>query len=290
MPGTTSSPATTTCTASTPRTAARTGSGPGSPVSGSSKGRWTTLRYSYTAGGTPSLFRFRYQSDGGVHLPGAFLDDVSINGTVDHLEGDTSSWTKTGPWQLSSGTVTGSYKQYYFVENREYAGDDDTLRTGPYQFSNGITKPDWVEFFTFQNGMLDWYVDHSQEDNNTSAHPGSGLSLPVDARPAPFSHPDGTRPSNRRQPFDATFGLEQTDAVCLHKEVLSGSGKNQSVQTLAACAPSSPGIPTFDDTDPAAYWSGANPQNSVKVAGQGVKVTVTGDRGDDLTVSVANPS
>ena len=176
------------------------------------------------------------------------------------------------------------------MENREYAGYDDTLRTGPYQFSETYTRPDWVEFFKFQNGMLVWYVNHSEEDNNTSEHIGSGLSLPVDARPAPFTYPDGTYPSNRRQPFDATFGLEATDRTCLHKQVLSGTGKNQTVKTLEACAPSTAGIATFDDTDPLTYWSSADPMNSVKVAGHGVKVTVTGDKGTDLAISVVDPT
>jgi immune inhibitor A len=33
----------------------------GNPVDGSSGGKWTTLRYSYDAGGAASMFRFRYQ-------------------------------------------------------------------------------------------------------------------------------------------------------------------------------------------------------------------------------------
>jgi immune inhibitor A len=262
----------------------------GAGVTGSSNGKWSTLRYSYDAGGKPSLFRFRYQTDGGVHLPGAFLDDISVNGTVDSVENGQGSWTKSGLWQISTGTVTTTASQYYLVENREYAGYDDTLRTGPYQFSEAYTRPDWVERFRFQNGMLVWFVNHLEEDNNTSEHIGSGLSLPVDARPAPFTYPDGSYPSNRRQPFDATFGLEATDAVCLHKQVVTGTGKNQALQTLAACAPSNAGMPTFDDTVKDRYWSSADPMNSVKVAGHGVKVTVTGDRGDDLTISVLNPS
>jgi immune inhibitor A len=265
---------------------ARTGQG----VTGSSNGKWSTLRYSYDAGGKASMFRFRYQTDGGVHNPGAFLDDISVAGVVDGVENGAGTWSKSGLWQISTGTVTTTSPSYYLVENREYAGYDDTLRTGPYQFDEAYTRPDWVEFFTFQNGMLVWYVNHSEEDNNTSQHIGSGLSLPVDARPAPFTYPDGTYPSNRRQPFDATFGLEATDRTCLHKQVLSGSGKNQTVKTLEACAPSTAGIATFDDTDPLKYWSSADPMNSVKVAGHGVNVTVTGDRGDDLTISVANPA
>ena len=258
----------------------RTGSG----VDGSSN-RWTTLRYSYEAGGGASMFRFRYQSDGGVHLQGAFLDSISVNGVV-----NDDAFTGTGLWKQSTGTEQETYQNYYLVENREYAGYDDTLRTGPYQFSEAYTRPDWVEFFQFQNGMLVWYVDHSVEDNNTSQHPGSGLSLPVDARPAKFTYPDGTAPSNRRQPLDATFGLEASDRTCLHKQVIAGKGQAQTIQTLAACSPGGAAIPTFDDTLVNTYWSAGNPQNSVKVANKGVKVTVTGDKGSDLTISVVNPA
>ena len=49
-------------------------------------------------------------------------------------------------------------------------------------------------------------------------------------------------------------------------------------------------IPTFDDSNPTAYYSDANPQNSVKVAGHGVKATVTAESGNVLTVSVVNPA
>jgi immune inhibitor A len=262
----------------------------GNPVDGSSGGKWTTLRYSYDAGGAASMFRFRYQTDGGVHLPGAFLDDISVNGVVDNVESGPGSWTATGQWVINDGTVSKTSPTYYLVENRDYVGYDDTLRTGPYQFSEAFTRPDWVEFFKFQPGMLVWYVDHSQEDNNTSQHPGSGLSLPVDVRPAKFTYPDGTAPSNRRQPLDATFGLQPSAKTCLHKQVVSGKGQSQSIQTLEACSPGGAGVATFDDTNPEAFWSSTNPQNSVKVAGEGVKVTVTGDRGTDLTINVVNPA
>ena len=74
--------------------------------------------------------------------------------------------------------------------------------------------------------------------------------------------------------------------MCLHKQVATSTGH----QTLEACAPSTAGIPTFDDSDPTAYWNPANPQNSVKVAGVGVTATVTGENADGtITVQVANP-
>jgi immune inhibitor A len=267
----------------------------GALVDGDSAGKWTSLRFSYDPAGQPSQFRFRFQSDGGVHLPGAFLDDITVKsgGTTlfsDNVESGTNGWTAQGLWKISTGTETGTFPRYYLVENREYVGSDALLAEGPYQFSKGLTAPNWVEFFKFQNGMLVWYVDGSYGDNNVSEHPGAGSAMVVDARPAPFTYSDGTRPSNRRQPFDATFGLEATDETCLHKEVLTGKGQQQTVTTLAACAPSVPGIPVFDDTNPDAYYSTANPQGSVKVAGHGVKVTVTGDAGDDLTISVVNPA
>jgi immune inhibitor A len=184
--------------------------------------------------------------------------------------------------------VTTTADQYYLLENRQYSGYDDTLRTGPYQFSFAYSAPNKVEFFSFRPGLLVWYVDHTAEDNNTSQHPGSGLSLPVDARPAPFSYPDGSSPSNRRQPFDATFGIQPVPEMCLHKEVLTGKGQSQTVQTLAACAAANAGIATFDDSNPTAYYSTADVQNSVKVAGHGVTATVTGQSGNLLTVSVVN--
>jgi immune inhibitor A len=266
----------------------------GALVDGDSGGKWSTLRFSYDPAGQASQFRFRYQTDGGVHLAGAFLDDIVVkagNTTAfsDDVEQGTNGWTANGVWKISTGTETGTFQRYYLLENREYVGSDALLAEGPYQFSKGLTAPNWVEFFKFQNGMLVWYVDHSYSDNNVSTHPGAGAAMVVDARPAPFVFPDGTRPTNRRQPFDATFGLEATDETCLHKEALSGKGQQQTVVTLAACAPSSPGIPVFDDTNPDAYYSTANPQGSVKVNGHGVRVTVTGDSGDDLTISVVNP-
>ena len=146
-----------------------------------------------------------------------------------------------------------------------------------------------MEFFPYRTGMLVWLVDDAYADNNTSVHPGGGAALPVDSFAAPFTYPDGTYPSNRRQPFDATFGLGSNPELCLHKEVLVGKGKNQAVQSVAACAPARAQQSTFDDSDPLRYWSSADPQNSVKVAGRGVTATVTSDNGGFLSVRVVNP-
>ncbi|MFH8248818.1 immune inhibitor A domain-containing protein [Microbacterium sp. B2969] len=264
-------------------------------ISGSSKGKWTNLSVSVPGGG-PVEFRFRYQSDGGVHLGGAFIDDIVMkaNGKTlfaDNADGpDANGWTAAGGFKKSTGTEESIGDRYYLLENRTYVGYDDTLRTGPYQFDKAYTAPDHVEHFPFQDGLLVWAVDETYSDNNTIDHPGHGLTLPVDSHPAKFTYSDGTGPSNRRQPFDATFGLQQTDPVALHKEVLTGKGKNQTIQTLAAVAPAGQQIATFDDTVTDAYFSATNPLGGVYVAGHGVTATVTGQNtGGTLTVNVNNP-
>jgi immune inhibitor A len=267
----------------------------GSPLTGSSKDSWKKLSYN-VPGNAQVEFRFRFQSDGGVHLANAFLDDfvVKSGGTTlleDDVESGDNGWTAAGGFKRSTGIETALGDRYYLLENRTYVDYDETLAEGPYQFSFALTAPEKVEHFPFQDGLLVWMVDETYTDNNTIDHAGHGLVLPVDARPAPFVYEDGIgKPSNRRQPFDATFGLQATDDVTLHKEVLVGHGKNQTVEVVDAPAPSNAGIPTFDDSDEDAYWSEDNPLSSTLVAGHGVAVTVTAQTsGGTMTIDVSNP-
>ena len=238
----------------------------GDPIDGDSQG-WTNITFDLSKYlGDKVLFRYRYQTDGGTHLAGPFLDDVSLSvdgkqAWADDVESGAGDWTARG-FTIMDGTVTVHSPNYYLAENRTYAGYDATLRTGPYQFGWTDSRPKWVERFPYQNGLLVWYNDSSYENNNTSAHPGHGLILPVDARPKPIVFDDGTLLGNRRQPFDATFGLEKTDAVTFHR-----LGKPVHV-------PSGKAIATFDDTDPNAYWSADNPQGSTMVAGTGTRIQV----------------
>lgn len=266
-------------------------------LSDTSSGRWTTLKYSIPGGNAATMFRFRYQSDGGVHLAGAFLDDIVVKsgGTTlftDDVEQGDHVWTAEGGFKTSTGSETSSGDRYYLVENRTYVGYDDTLRTGPYQFDKAYTAPDHVERFPYQDGMLVWAVDETYTDNNTIDHQGHGLALPVDARPAKFTYPDGTAPSNRRQPFDATFGTQQLDPVALHKEVLVGKGKSQTIESVAAVGSTGDEVQaaTFSDADPNAFFHSSNPLGGVIVAGHGVSVTVdTQVTGGIMTVTVTNP-
>ncbi|MBT9257555.1 immune inhibitor A [Phycicoccus sp. MAQZ13P-2] len=222
-------------------------------------------------------FRFRMSTDGGVASE-AFVDDITTKvgtmTTTDDVESGAGAWTAKGGFEIINGTTERQVQDMYFAENRTYSGYDKTLKTGPYNFGWSNTRPDWVERFPYQNGMLVWFANGEYGDNNTSAHPGGGLVLPVDARPNPVTFADGSFLGNRRQPFDATFGRERTDRVTFHK---NGS---------ASTVPSSKGIPTFDDRNPTKYWSSLNPWNSTKVAGSGTTMTVKKAKNGGRTLMV----
>lgn len=156
--------------------------------------------------------------------------------------------------------------RFYIAENRVYAGYDATLATGPYNFGWGLTAPDEVEHYPYQDGLSITYWNTAQRNNNTRQHPGAGLALPVDAHPKALTWSDGTLVRNRIQSYDATFGKQTTDPLNLHRETAAG------MTTLTV--PSRPGVATFDDTDPHAYYDAANPQGSVIVAGTGTKIEV----------------
>src|SRR5689334_17178202 len=250
----------------------------------SGKFAWTQKTWDLSAyAGQSVLLRFHVMTDGGVSSE-AFIDDIQLTkdgvpGALDNVESGAGDWTAKG-FTISTGTTSKQVNDFYFAENRVYSGYDKTLKTGPYNFGWSTTKPDWVERFPYQNGMLVWFANGEYTDNNTSAHPGAGEVLPVDARPAPvmLNNANGTRTmlGNRRQPFDATFGQEKTDAVTFHRNGVPTTVK------------SSKAIPTFYDLDKKAYWTADNPQNSVQVAGSGTKITVanTSNNAQDMTLKV----
>lgn len=254
----------------------------GAPVTGASTG-WQQLSFDLSAyAGKQIDVRFRYATDGGLHYDGPFLDDIALavdgaNVWADDVEAGAGAWKADGFTRMT-GTTSEKAQHYYLAENRVYAGYDSTLKTGPYNFV-GADKPNWVEHFPYQNGLLVWYVDGQYTDNNTSAHPGHGLALPVDSHPEALfwkgGANDGKLVSNRIQPWDATFGTEKTDKLSLHK---NGSYLNVKKQ-----AP----VRTFDDTNANRYWSAANPQNSTKVAGAGVQITVRKAKKDTMDLQVS---
>ena len=176
-------------------------------------------------------------------------------------------------------------KGYYIAENRQYSGHDATLAEGPYNFGWTTTRPDQVEHFTYQNGLLVTYWNPAYANNNVSQHPGAGEVLPVDANPTALRWSDGAVVRNRIQTFDSTFGGGATDPITLQREV--ADPQTGAVTTTTLSVPSRAANQLFDDSDPNAYYDPANPQGSVQVADTGTQIEVVGssDNGG-LTVQV----
>ncbi|HZE41084.1 MAG TPA: immune inhibitor A domain-containing protein [Stackebrandtia sp.] len=262
-------------------------------VSTDNGGKWTKVGDSYSGAtkkytdisedlskyiGKKIKFRFHYESDTNTHGQGVFLDDVALKADgkqvwLDDVESPDPAWDAMG-FSRTDGTEVYRHARFYLAENRRYVSYDTTLKVGPYNFGFGDKKPNWVERYPYQDGMLVWYVNTTYTDNNVSAHKGSGLVLPVDAHSSPLKWKDGTYLSNTHQAFDATFSKAKTDKLVLHKNGTKVSFAKQK------------GISVFDDSKKDGYWSSKLPTNSVKVAGLGVKITIVTDSKSKMVIKV----
>lgn len=251
-------------------------------ISGTSAG-WTQLSVPLTQfGGKTVQLRLRVTSDSNTHGKGVTFDDIRVTAGADGrellrdgAEQGANGWTAV-KWSRTEGrTGSEQHPRAYFVENRRYTGYGSLLRTGPYNF--GFTG-DKVEFYPYQQGVLIWLWDTAYSDNTTKVHPGGGLLLPVDARPEPLTHADGTLLNARAQTFDAPFSLGRSDRIVLHK---AGA---------PTVIPARSGVPVFDDRY-GAYWNAGLPQLGVKVPNTGTRLTVVKEAaGGALTTVQLSPS
>ncbi|GGZ22296.1 protease [Streptomyces poonensis] len=221
--------------------------------------------------------RFRYQTDGGVAQKGFAADSVTVTADgsavfADDAESADAAWTAKG-FSRVGASITDDYAQYYIAENRQYVSYDKVLKTGPYNFGWSTTRPDWVEHYPYQNGLLIWKWDTSQQDNNTSVHPGTGLLLPVDAHPEALRWNDGTLMRNRVQAYDSPFSLYRTDGITLHKA------------GVATRIPSKAGVSTFDDHRNT-YYDESNKTAGVKITDTNTKIRIVKEAKDGSTISV----
>ncbi len=154
---------------------------------------WTGLTATLPAG--TNAVRFRYQTDGAFALSGFQVDNIAIGGTViGTAETENEGWTFNG-FRTTTGSEVETFFNAYIAENRQYDGYDTSLASA-YNFSFPFTKPDLVETYPYQNGMLINYWDSSEADNNVGDHPGSGPGPPGGRQPAvrPLAgqHPDAS--------------------------------------------------------------------------------------------------
>ncbi|MDD9382382.1 immune inhibitor A [Streptomyces sp. ZAF1911] len=241
-------------------------------------GAWKNLNYSLNAyAGKKVDLRFRYQTDGGAGGKGFTGDALSITADgatlfTDGAENGDNGWTGKGFSRVGAG-FTKEYAQYYLAENRRYVSYDKTLKVGPYNFGFANTKPNWVEHYAYQDGLLIWQWDTSQKDNNTSQHPGAGLILPIDANAKPMKWSDGTLLRNKIQPYDAAFSAYKTDAITLHKNGQELFLKPKPAQLV------------FDDHK-GKYFYDENPTGSVKTTDTNTKIKIVKETYDGLVMTV----
>ncbi|MFD0269301.1 immune inhibitor A domain-containing protein [Streptomyces sp. NPDC127106] len=250
----------------------------GAPALTDVSGGWQDLNFPLDAyAGKKFDLRFRYQTDGGAGGKGFTADAVTLTADgsalfTDGAENGDNGWTGKGFSRIGAG-FTKEYEQYYIAENRRYVSYDSTLKVGPYNFGWANTRPNWVEHYPYQDGLLIWLWDKSQKDNNTSQHPGQGLILPIDANAKPMKWSDGTLLRNKIQPYDATFSAYSTDAFTLHNKGESLFLKPKPANLV------------FDDHK-GKYYYDENPTGSVKVTDTNTKIKILKETYDGLQMTV----
>ena len=251
--------------------------GGGTPaITGSSAGKYVDLSVPLTPIlGKKAQVRLLYRTDGGVSEGGALLDDIAVvaNGQrifFDDAEGAPKA--RLDGFSQVGASVTDLYDNFYIASNRSHVSYDKYLQTGPYNFGYVNTRPRFVEHFSYQQGLLVSYWDTSQRDNNTSAHPGQGLVLPIDAHPEPIFKLTGAAWRSRVQVFDAPFSLQNAASFTLHDLGVPHNIKGQRAN------------PRFDDST--RYFRPEIPLTGVLVPNAGVTLTVTKQAGTSMTVEL----
>ncbi|MDX3571335.1 immune inhibitor A domain-containing protein [Streptomyces sp. ID05-47C] len=252
--------------------------GSGKPALTGTVEAYQKLTYSLDAyAGQKIDVRFRYATDGGVAQKGFAADQITVTADgaalfSDNAESADAAWTANGFTRIGAA-ITDDYAQYYIAENRQYVSYDKVLKVGPYNYGFSTTRPDWVEHYPYQNGLLIWKWDTSQADDNTSQHPGEGLILPIDAHPTPLKWSDGSLMRNRIQAFDSTFSWYPTDAITLHKADVATKIKAR------------PGVPVFDDSL-SSYYDASNPLAGVKITDTNTSIKIVNEPLSGSTVTV----
>ncbi len=150
--------------------------------------------------------RFRYVTDGGLALPGLYVDDIQVTADGSSVLSDDaekdSSFTFDG---FSKDTGKFLSDQYYLLEWRSHNGVDeglDHIRRG-----NSL--------MSFDPGLVVWYIDDAYNNNWTGIHPGEGFLGVVDADQHTNYWSDHTVAETRYQVHDAAFSLDKTEKMYL---------------------------------------------------------------------------
>jgi immune inhibitor A len=276
----------------------------GNGITGNTAGAWRNASFNLAAyAGQSVLLRIRYLTDTATFFWGFAVDNIAVGSFSDDAESSPNGWT-LNKFKTSTGRVLTNKAHYYIAEFRQYRGYDTGLQTGPYVGTSFMSGK--VGHYPYQDGLLITYADTDWTNNNTSAHAGEGFALPIDARWTPMTRTGVNEPGTDRfwnfapwvstvQVFDATFGLDATDAVTLpfvgNLPPLPGSpagSPNRRVQ-FSIDIPSTPAEPLFNDAN--SYWSPAKPDSSVITPQSGVSLRIISQSAQDSFMHIhVNPN
>ena len=146
---------------STRQRPARSTAEPVTGITGTTGGDWVDLTASLPAIRAGALLGFRYWTDVAAIEPGFQVDNIAVPGgtVIGTAENDNEGWTFDG-FRTTTGTEIQMFPNDYVAENRQYVSYDKSLRTA-YNFGFLDSRPDWVENYPYQNGLLINYWDTS---------------------------------------------------------------------------------------------------------------------------------
>ncbi|MFF5072059.1 immune inhibitor A domain-containing protein [Micromonospora olivasterospora] len=244
-------------------------------LTGSSDGEWADINIplDVVAGRTVQV-RLHYVTDGGVAPGGFFGDNLTVTAdgqpvSTDGAEAGAGNWA-LGGFSIVEASYTRLFDNYYIAGHRSYVSYDRYLKTGPYYFGYANTRPDYVDHYAYQEGLLISYWNLRYADNDTFAHPGEGRNMVIDAHPRPIYNLTGSPWRARVQVYDAPFSLKKADSFTLHINSQPQYVRGQAAQ------------PLFDDTKQ--YWYPELPNHGVKVPATGTKIRVLEQKGTSIKV------
>jgi immune inhibitor A len=243
-------------------------------ITGASNG-WVDASFDLTAfAGKKVEIKVEYATDAYSFGAGLYVDDIQLvadSSTVlsDDVEG-TTAFVLNG-FEKNTGSVFAPH--YYLVEWRNHHGVD----TGLSHIST------LGQVFSYDPGMVVWYVDNYHTDNWGGVHPGEGYLSVVDAdqNSLLWKYTDSSlKPfyaSGKYQMHDAAFSKNK-EAVLTVSNIQDKDGTRSVADTYTFVEPS------FNDSKD--YSNKEIPSLGVKLPKYGLKIQIADQARDNSSASI----
>ena len=95
---------------------------------------------------------------------------------TDGAESGANGWTSKG-FTAVGASQSKAYDNFYIAANRTYVSYDQYLKTGPYNFGFTPQRPDFVEHYAYQQGVLLSYWDTSAPIRRQRGQTGTTVTI-----------------------------------------------------------------------------------------------------------------